>query len=351
MNINTELPLSGIDIETEVPTYLIQDATKLLRVNATATGLEWANDIKEDGFMADRGDGSTNTASDYVGFIFENKLNSGLFNYDSGPNDVLALKHQGSNVLDTNGSQININNNIFLQNDSLLSSSRIAFGNSSCGISGDSTTNNQNKISFRTDSQERLQINTQDGLLCKSLIKIDSGVVGSASAPHMYMGGTFVTGITLDSTLGKITLSSGTLYENMIVQYNQIDLKRPVIFRGPQCYPDYRIIEAVSYTVPANLSGNYFFHMKRSATTNTDITFPQPSANFNPRYEIVTDGMGITSTFNIRLNTLSNDVLNIANGARTLLTGPVVNSNLVLNAHYIVQFCEADNRWVFIRTT
>lgn len=342
--------LNGISSDSQIPIYLIQDANKILTVNSSATGLQWTNEAIASGYISEKGDGSSNTVDNYVGYIFKNSLNTGLFNYVSGPFTILALRINNLNVLECTAGSINANQNIFFTNDSLLSSQRVNFGLGNCGISGDSTTNNQHKIVFRTDNQERLRIGTTENILCKSRIQIDPGLVYSLTDPHIYQTNIFTMGISFDATNGSINISSSGTNSMAEFKYDRIDLKEPVIFRNPSCYPNLVIIENSSYTVPAGLSGNPIYYMKRGTVTNSDIVFPQPASGYNPRYEIITDGQGNSSTFLCRLNTLSNDVLRIENGARTLVVGPVLLS-LVMNAHYIIQFVEADNKWISIRTT
>jgi len=343
--------LTGINPDNQIPVYLIQDSTKLLRVNQTATGLEWTNEAIATGYISETGDGSSNTSTNYVGYIFKNLLNTGLFNYVSGPFTILALRINNLNILECTAGQINANQNIFFTNDSLLSSQRINFGLGNCGISGDSTTGNQHKIVFRTDNQERLRISTSENILCKSRIQIDPALIYSLSAPHIYQTNIFTMGLSFDATNGMINLSSSGTNSMAQFKYDRIDLREPVIFRNPHCYPDLQIIENTSYTVPAGLTGNSIYYLKRGMVTHSDITFPNPASGFNPRYEMITDGNGNSSTFNCRISTFSNDILRIENGARTLVTGPVSNFVLVLNAYYIIQFCEADNKWIMIRSS
>jgi hypothetical protein len=343
--------LNGISSDSQIPIYLIQDANKLLRVNDSATGLEWTDEALATGYISERGDGSSNTLTNYVGYIFKNNLQTGLFNYTSGAFNILALRINNLNVLECTPGKINANQNIFFTDDSLLTSQRINFGLGNCGISGDSSTNSQHQIGFRTDNNTRLIINTQDGIIAKTQIQIDPSLAYTLSQPHISQRGTFIMGISFDATYGKIEISSSGTNSLAEFKHDRIDFKEPVMFRNPTCFPSMQIIIDSSYTVPANLSGNALYYMKRGATTNSDITFPQPSAGYNPRYEIITDSNITTPTYNCRLNTLSNDVLFLNASTRTILTGPVVNYTLALNAHFILQFVDADNRWVMIRWT
>ena len=345
-----EIDLSGLG-DISLPPYTIYDINKFLSVNDAATGLEWSNEAVATGYISERGNGSTNTVDSYLGYIFKNKLNTGLFNYTSVPFDILALRINNLNVLECMPGQINAKQNIFFTDDSLLASQRINFGTGACGISGDSSTNAQHKIGFRTDNNTRMIINTQDGIIAKTQIQIDPSLSYSLTNPHISQRGTFIMGISFDATNGTINISSSGTNSLAEFKYDRLDIKEPVLFRNPQCFPDMRIIVDSSYTVPAILSGNPIYYMKRGTVTNSDITFPQPASGYNPRYEIITDGQGNSSTFLCRLSTLSNDVLRIENGARTLLTGPVVNFSLVMNAHYIITFCEQDNKWISVRTT
>lgn len=344
--------LTGINPDNQIPDYFIQDSNKLLRVNENATGLQWTTELDATGYISERGDGSSNTADNYVGYIFKNQnYNTGLFNYSSGPFNILALRINNMNVLECTAGQINANQNIFFSNDSLLSSQRINFGVNACGISGDSTTGNQHKIVFRTDNQERLRIGTTENILCKSRIQIDPGLIYSLSSPHIYQSGMITMGISFDATNGTINISSSgnSLAE---FKYDRIDLRQPVIFRNPQCFPDLKIIIDSSYTVPANLSGNGIYYMKRGTASHSDIILPQPvTPGFNPRYEIITDSNTAVATYSCRLSTLSNDIIFLNASTRTILSGPLSNYVLALNAHFILNFVEQDNRWVMIRMT
>jgi len=348
MELFNEVPLSGIDIETEIPTYLIQDASKFLRVNDSATGLIWTNESIATGYISERGNGSTNTIDNYVGYVYKNKLNTGLFNYTQTPFDILALRINNFNILECTAGQINALQNIFVTNDSALANPRLNFGGGNCGISGDSTTNGSHAIGFRTDNNLRMKINTPDGIVALTPIQIDSSLGYTLSNPHISKRGTFIMGISFDPTYGKIEFSAAALTSIAEFNYDRVDIKEPLIYRNPTC-PLITIVENSTVTVPAILSGTPIYYLKRGLTTNSDLIFPNPASGFNCRYEIITDGNGNSSTFSCRLNTVSNDVLSLYNGARTVLTGPVINFVLTLNAHYIFQFVEADNRWLLIR--
>lgn len=346
-NVNESF-LNGIQVNSEIPPYFITDSQKILKVNYNATGLEWSTETKQDGFKANQGDGITNTSNSYDGFVFNENETSGLFNY--GPlNETLGLRINSNPLIECESNKILLNQNIQLQNDTLLTSSRVGFGtNQKCFITGDSTTNNQNKISFSTDNVERLRISSDNNILCKSRIQIDSSLITSINEPHIYRDGMFMPGISLDPVYGKIIFSSsGT---NMIAEFTReyIDLKEPTIFRNP-IVPEIQIVEGTLVTVNANLQGKHTYYMKRSASAHTELNFPQPATGYSPRYEIIVDANGV-STNNCRIRTLSNDVVQMIAGVRTLTTGPVL-INLTFNAHFIMQFIESDNRWLLIRTT
>lgn len=331
-----------------VPTYTTSDADKKLTVNNTGSDLEWRADSVSAGYISARGDGSTNTESNAVGFVFENKLKSGLFNYTSGINDILALKIDDANVLECTPGRIYANQNINFMSDTLLSSQRINFGQGDCGISGDSSTNNQHAITLRTDNQERLRISTNENILCKSRIQIDTSLVTSINAPHIYSTNMFTPGISLDPVYGSILFSSSG--SNLMAELNReyIDLREPVRLRHP-IVPEIQIVEGTLVTANANLQGKHTYYMKRSAVTHSEINFPQPASGYNPRYEIITNANGV-SVNTCRISTLSNDVIQLIAGVRTVTTGPVL-INLTFNAHFIMQFIEADNSWLLIRTT
>jgi hypothetical protein len=340
--------LTGINPDDQIPPYLIQDSNKILRVNTSATGLEWTNETKQDGFKAAQGDGSGNTSENYEGFVFNNNETTGLFNY--GPsNETLGLRINSNPIIACEATKIYLNEDIILPNDPLLSTPSIGFGNQNASITGDSSINNQNKLSFKTDNSERLRISTNDNILCKSRIQIDPSLITSIAEPHIYRDGTFLMGITLDPTYGTINFSSSA--GNSMAEFNRqyIDLKEPTIFRNPVA-PYITIVENTDVTVNANLQGTHTYYLKRGTVTHSGLTFPQPAAGYNPRYEIIVDANGNPS-FNCRISTLSNDVITLIAGVRTLQAGPVVNFSLTLNSHWIMQFIEADNRWLLIRTT
>lgn len=347
MSNNDELDLSGLG-ESQFPPYSIADINKFLSVNDSATGLEWSNEAVAQGYISERGDGSTNTVDSYLGYIFKNKLNSGLFNYTQTPFDILALRINNFNILECTAGQINALQNIFVTNDSSLANPRLNFGGGNCGISGDSSTNGSHAIGFRTDNNLRMKINTPDGIVALTPIQIGSSLGYTLSNPHISKRGTFIMGISFDPTYGKIEFSAAALTSIAEFNYDRVDIKEPLIYRNPTC-PLITIVENSTVTVPAILSGVPIYYLKRGMTTHSDLIFPNPASGFNCRYEIITDGNGNSSTFNCRLNTLSNDVLLLFNGGRTLITGPLVSYVLTLNAHYIFQFVEADNRWLLIR--
>jgi len=334
-----------------VPTYTLSDADKKLTVNSTASDLEWRADSVSAGYISERGDGSSNTESNSVGFVYKNKLKSGLFNYTSGINDILALKIDDTNIFECTPTNIFASQNINFPNDTLLSSQRINFGIAgNCGISGDSSTGTQNAITFRTDNQERLRISTNNGIVSKSRIKFDNSVLDVAGEPLIYRDGTFLMGISFDSTYGtiRLTRSATSLAE---FNYEYIYLGMPVQFKNPVA-PEIQIVEGTLVTANANLQGKHTYYLKRSTTGNSEVNFPPPLAGFNVRYELITDTNGNTSSNVCRISTLSRDVLQLVEftGVRTLFTGsPVINLNL--NAHFIMQFIEADNRWLLMRTT
>lgn len=346
--ISSESFLNGIQSNSEIPSYFTQDINKVLTVNDSATGLVWSNEIDSTGFISGRGDGSSNTASNYVGYTFKDKLNSGLFNYSQTPFDILALRVNNFNILECTAGQINALQNIFVTNDSSLANPRLNFGAGNCGVSGDSSTNGSHAIGFRTDNNLRMKINTPDGIVALSPIQIDSSLAYTLSNPHISKRGTFIMGISFDPTYGKIEFSAAALTSICEFNYDRVDIKEPLIYRNPTC-PLITIVENSTVTVPAILSGVPIYYLKRGMTAHSDLIFPNPASGFNCRYEIITDGNGNSSTFLCRLNTVSNDVLSLFNGGRTLLTGPVINFALTLNAHYIFQFVESDNRWLLIR--
>ncbi len=341
---------TGLEWTPEVvPTYTTSDADKKLTVNTTGSDLEWRADSVSAGYISERGSGSTNTESDAVGFVFENKVKSGLFNYTSGINDILALKIDDTNIFECTPGRIYANQNINFMNDTLLSSQRINFGQGDCGISGDSSTNNENAITLRTDNQERLRISTNENILCKSRIQIDTSLVTSINAPHIYSTNMFTPGISLDPVYGSILFSSSGA--NLMAELNReyIDLREPVRLRHPIA-PEIQIVEGTLVTANANLQGKHTYYLKRSTAGTSEVVFPQPASGFNVRYELITDGNGNTSSNVCRISTLSNDVLQLIAGVRTLISGSAV-INLTLNAHFIMQFIEADNRWLLIRLT
>jgi hypothetical protein len=347
-NVNESF-LNGIQVNSEIPPYFITDSQKILKVNYNATGLEWSNETKQDGFKASQGDGITNTSESYEGFVFNTNETTGLFNY--GPlNETLGIRINGTPIIESESNKIYLNENLIVKNDTMLTSARIGFGtNQKTFITGDSTTNNENKISFSTDNVERLRISSDNNILCKSRIQIDPSLITSIAEPHIYRDGTFLMGITLDTTYGTINFSSSS--GNSMVEFNRqyIDLKEPVIFRNPIA-PYITIVENNDITVNANLQGSHTYYLKRGTINHSTLTFPQPASGFNPRYEIIVDANGNPS-FNCRISTLSNDVITLIGGGRTLQTGPVVNFSLTLNSHWIMQFIESDNRWLLIRTT
>lgn len=158
----------------------------------------------------------------------------------------------------------------------------------------------------------------------------------------------FTPGISLDPVYGSILFSSSG--SNLMAELNReyIDLKEPVILRHP-IVPEIQIVEGSLVTANANLQGKHTYYMKRSAAAHTEVNFPQPASGYSPRYEIITNANGV-STNTCRISTLSNDVVQLIAGVRTVTTGPVL-INLSLNAHFIFQFIEADNSWLLIRTT
>lgn len=330
-----------------VPTYTTSDADKKLTVNNAGSDLEWRADSVSAGYISARGDGSSNTESNAVGFVFENKVKSGLVNYTSGIDDILALKIDDTNIFECTPGRIYANQNINFMSDTLLSSQRINFGQGDCGISGDSSTNDENAITLRTDNQERLRISTNEGILSKARIKFDNTILDVVGEPLIYRDGTFLMGISFDSTYGTIRLSRSS---SSIAEFNReyIDLKEPVRLRHP-IVPEIQIVEGSLVTANANLQGKHTYYMKRSALAHTEVNFPQPASGYSPRYEIITNANGV-STNNCRISTLSNDVIQLIAGVRTVTTGPVL-INLTFNAHFIFQFIEADNSWLLIRTT
>lgn len=345
-----EIDLSGTG-DVAVPAFTIYDINKFLAVNDTASGLEWTNESEATGYMSERGDGSANTVDSYIGYIFKNRLNTGLFNYTSAPFDILALRMNNLNVLECTPGQIRAKQNIFFEDDSLMTSQRLNFGVNACGISGDSSTNTQHQIGFRTDNNTRMIINTQDGIIAKTQIQIDPNLAYSLTQPHISQRGTFIMGISFDATYGKIEISSSGTNSVAIFQHDRVILQEAVIFRNPQCFPDMRLIIDGSYTVPANLSGNQVYYMKRGVNAHSDIMLVQPSAGYNPRYEIITDSHQAVATYSCRLSTLSNNIIFLNNSTRTVLNGPVVNYILALNAHFILTFFDTDNTWIMTRQT
>jgi hypothetical protein len=137
--------LNGVDIETEIPVYLSQDANKSLRINNVATGLEWVpvgpnipnlvsnallsnngislnwttglqyngTTLQNDGnFIAKTGTSSSD------GYQFANITDSGVFGIQLGKQVV--LRSNLVNRVIANDTDVQINGNLNLSNDLLL---------------------------------------------------------------------------------------------------------------------------------------------------------------------------------------------------------------------------------------
>lgn len=350
LETNPKSFLNGFEQNEGLPPYMSTNANQILRVNPLATGVEWSDEITQNGFKADTGDGSTNTNDIFEGFIFNNNVKTGLFNYGS-TNETLGLRINNAPIIEMETSIIKPQQNIQLVNDSILTSARIGFGGSDTFITGDNATAINKKIVFSVDSQEKLRItnNTQDQIKTRAPLNFDISTFGTTT-PMMYNGnynGNCV-GLNLNNTNRRVDVCCNGVVSSRFID-DQVQMFRPLYLDNPTM-PRVIVYNGGNTTIQANCTGANTLYMKRNATSGNDtvLIFPQPSSGFSPLYTIITDGDGNSSTSVCKVETSAGDVLTLINGARTLLLSPV-STTLVLNACYSFQWVPSDSRWVLIR--
>lgn len=334
----------------ELPDYLIQDANKILKINSSSTGIEWSNLINESGFIANSGNGNTNTTNNYVGFCYSSNPKTGLFNY--GPtNETLGLRIDGNPILELQNDGIYPIKNIICSNDPLLSTGKISFADSTTYITGTNTTNKQ--ISFNCDSQEilRLSNDTTQHILFKKPLRIENQLY-SASNPHIFCKSSTsnICGISFDPVYNKIEISCGIIPAYIQrIENNLVTFTRAVYNQRVTCN-DIRHVSGTIYNITTNQSDMPIIYAKRHASNNTTIILPyQPSCP--EQYRIIVDQNGISTANFIYLNTTNMDVLFIDNGIRTLFTYPFSNIDLGINRVYDCHYSAADTRWIVIKIT
>lgn len=343
--------LNGFINKESVPEYTFSDSNKILRVNKNATSIEWTDESVQKGFLANQGDGATNTNLSNVGFCFNNDSTSGLFGYSG----VIALRKNAITCLQVQASKSNFYNRIELQNDTLLNNERISFGtNANCGITGDASTLNNHRISFRTDQTERLRIssNTTENIEFFRPIQIDSNLIFGPYSPHIYAGnygGSGVCGISFDVPYMRINFQS-SISTVCQMNYARIDMFEPLVCN--QSYsPKMIIIDGTTKTLDTNLTDPPIIYMKRNLTADSIVVINNISSlmlDTSPKWSIVTDGNGNSSTFNCVVQVGSMNILYLNNGTRTLYSSGSIT--LGINNNYEFFYSPTDSRMVLVKT-
>lgn len=349
--------LNGIDIETEIPVYLSQDANKSLRINSVATGLEWVNEgpllpppsvlvqnalltnnaisllwtsnlqyigtnLQNDGnYTAKRGTSSSD------GYQFINIPNSGIFGIQTSSQIILRSDNVNRVTADNQGTTINgflrqTGGNIQMDNDTLGTSPRIGWGNpTSVFITGDSTTGGSNTLTLATESQDLIKLQTTDtyrNIQCNGAIFISNSVPSTSRYTHIcggssVYGGAGMIGMRFSSNL--LTLANAI----EISPFHTVTTKP---FRVHEALST-KIVEVVgtTYTIIADTSPQTIY-MRKSATANTNVTINSVISygDYNPYWTLICDNDGVSGTFTFNVNVGSIEIVQFNNGTRSLHT-------------------------------
>lgn len=343
--------LNGFSQNLRIPSFSISDANKNLKVNSVGSDIEWSAEAIQTGYIANQGDGTTNTIVSSVGYSFNGDLTTGLFDYSG----VLALRKLGIAVLQIQNTKTNLYNRLELLNDTSLTTNRISFGNNQdCGITGDASTSLNHKISIRSDGNERLRIssNTTENIKFFRPINIDSNLSFGSYQPQIYSGtygSSNVCGISFDVPYSRINFQSNI---STICQMNnqRIDFNEPIVCNqayAPKCL----IVDGTSVTLDTNLSNPPIIYMKRNLTADSSITINGVSSTLNdasPKWSVLTDGNGNASTFNCNVIVGTLPIVFLNSGSRSYLTTGTIS--LTMNSNYEFFYVPSDNRMVLVKT-
>lgn len=349
--------LNGVDIETEIPVYLSQDANKSLRINSVATGLEWVNEgpllpppsflvqnalltnnavsllwtsnlqylgtslINDGNFSAKRGTSSSD------GYQFNNISDSGVFGVQTSSQIILRSENVNRVSVDNQGTTINgflrqTAGNIQLDNDTLGSSPRIGFGNpTSTYITGDSTTGGANTLVLATEGQDLIKLQTTDtyrNIECKGAIFISDTFPYTSRYSHISggsstYGGSGAIGLRFSSNL--IQLSS-----SFEVTPFYTTTTKP-IFITQAFAPKIVEVFGTTYTINGDTTPPTIY-MRKSASANTNVTINSVISygDYNPSWTLITDNDSVGGTFTFNVVVGSIEVVQMNNGTRTLFT-------------------------------
>lgn len=349
--------LNGVDIETEIPVYLSQDANKSLRINSVATGLEWVNEgpplpppsflvqnalltnnavsllwtsnlqylgtslINDGNFSAKRGTSSSD------GYQFNNISDSGVFGVQTSSQIILRSENVNRVSVDNQGTTINgflrqTAGNIQLDNDTLGSSPRIGFGNpTSVYVTGDSTTGGANTLVLATEGQDLIKLQTTDtyrNIQCNGALFISSSVPSTSRYTHIcggssVYGGTGMIGMRFSSNL--LTLANA-----IEIGPHYSVLTKP-LFINEALAPKIVEVTGTTYTIIADSSPQTIW-MRKSASANTNVTINSVISygNYNPYWTLICDNDGVGGTFVFNVNVGSIEVVQFNNATRTLHT-------------------------------
>jgi hypothetical protein len=361
--------LNGVDIETEIPVYLSQDANKSLRINNVATGLEWVpvgpnipnlvsnallsnngislnwttglqyngTTLQNDGnFIAKTGTSSSD------GYQFANITDSGVFGIQLGKQVV--LRSNLVNRVIANDTDVQINGNLNLSNDLLLNNNESIFIGSN-EISG--ATNIINIRPGGSGAISATNVFADQVKFTKSINFSDHGF--SSGQPHIFSGnyGGSCSGINFSQSPSSVTLVGSA--QNILTADNDYVTCNRVLRINQNIVPSISIYteSASQYSHPVT-TGNHIVYMKKGLTNDTVVSFANPTVN--SFYKIIADGNAAGGTASCRVVTASADVIQINAGVRTVFTGPV-NITLTINTAYDFTFITADNRWLMVRVT
>lgn len=352
--IEENQPLNGIQTN-EIPIYLIQNSKNILRVNTSATGLEWvqipeipdislnnnkllSNNgntltwtnnllysgtslINDGNFVAKRG----TSASD--GYQFINIPDSGIFANQNASQIILRSDNINRITADNQGTTINgflrqTSGNIQLDNDTLGTSPRIGWGNpTNTFITADSTTGGANTMIFATEGQDLIKLQTTDtyrNIECKGAIFISNSVPSTSRYTHIcggssVYGGTGMIGMRFSSNL--LTLANAI----EISPFHTVTTKP---FRVHEALST-KIVEVVgtTYTIIADTSPQTIY-MRKSATANTNVTINSVISygDYNPYWTLICDNDGAGGTFSFNVVVGAIEIIQLNNGTRSLHT-------------------------------
>jgi hypothetical protein len=342
--------LNGFIDNEGVPSYIIGDENKILRVNPFATGIEWTDETTQDGFKADLGTGTLNTSETFQGFVFNTNETTGLFNYGLS-SDTLGLRMNGQPILELSALNIRPSQKILFNNDLLLSNPNLCFGGTdTIYITGRNST--YKEISINTDNQENIRFSNQSDsrIFLRNPLRIENQVY-SSSQPHIFSksGSSNICGFSFDPVYNKIQLHCG-LIPSFNTEFGiSLNTMNAPLYQKKVYAEDIQDVSGIIYNVPTTYSEGGIYHMKRSTTADTLIILP-----FKPdipvKYRIITDNNNNSSTFLLKLNTTNTDLLYFDGaGTRTLYLANFSDITLGINRVFDVHYKVSDQRYILMR--